>query len=165
MRTIRHLPLALPLCFALAAPAAASAEDSADASLPVCEGTSSAARRTSPAVSSADRSELVAGNTDFALDLYQQLRARRGNLFYSPFSISEALAMSWAGAGGDTAAQMAGALHFTLPQDRLHPGFGALDRDLAREAQGGFRLEVAPPREPTKDCPDSWRRGLEHRTG
>ena len=35
---------------------------------------------------------LVGGNTEFALDLYHQLRIQEGNLFLSPYSISSALA-------------------------------------------------------------------------
>ncbi len=147
MRTIRHLQLALPLCFALLSPDSASGEDSAAAHPQVCGETAAAAHPTNPAASPAEQSELVAGNTEFAFDLHQLLRARKGNLFYSPFSISEALAMSWAGAGGETAAQMARALHFTLPQERLHPAFEALDRSLARAGaaspSGGFHLDVA----------------------
>src|SRR4051812_22890821 len=49
---------------------------------------------------------------------------------FSPESISTALAMTYAGARGDTAAEMAKALHFTLPQEQLHPAMGALLNDL-----------------------------------
>lgn len=40
---------------------------------------------------------LVADNTEFALALYQRLRAEAGNLFFSPHNISTALAMTYAG--------------------------------------------------------------------
>ena len=39
--------------------------------------------------------------------------------------------MTYAGARGATETQMADTLHFTLPQDQLHPTFNALDQDLA----------------------------------
>lgn len=94
--------------------------------------------------------ELVAGNSAFALDLYHALFDRDANLFYSPYSISLALAMTYAGARGQTATEMAQALHYTLPQDELHPAFNALDQALASrgeqvdEEQGErFRLHVA----------------------
>ncbi|MEA2598142.1 MAG: serpin [Thermomicrobiales bacterium] len=76
-------------------------------------------------------SELVAGNTAFALDLYAAVRQDAdGNLLFSPYSISQALAMTYAGAGGETAAQMADALSFRLPQPALHEAFSALNADL-----------------------------------
>ena len=68
---------------------------------------SSIKRFEAPVVPQADQKTLVAGNTAFAMDLYQQLRGESGNLFYSPYSISLALAMTYAGARGQTAAQMA----------------------------------------------------------
>jgi serpin B len=106
-------------------------------------------RNTSPAVDRTDLEALVAGNNAFALNLYQALRQTGGNLFYSPYSISEALAMTYAGARGETEKSMAEALDFTLPQDRLHPAFNSLDLQLKQRGQGakgkdgeGFRLHV-----------------------
>ena len=75
------------------------------------------------------------GNNSFAMDLYQSLRAQDGNLFYSPYSISLALAMTYGGARGDTEAQMAEALHFDLPQEELHAAFNRLDLDLAQKRE------------------------------
>ncbi len=107
-------------------------------------------RVTSPAASPADVKTLVDGNSDFAFALYQGLRGRDGNIFYSPYSISLALAMTYAGARGDTEKKMTDALRFTLPQNRLHPAFDSLDLALASRGQGakdkegkGFRLRIA----------------------
>jgi len=93
---------------------------------------------------------LTQGNLAFALDLFQQLQAEEGNLFFSPYSISLALAMTYAGARGETEAQMADVLHFLLPQEKLHPAFNALDQLLASRAdtelpEGGepLRLNIA----------------------
>jgi serpin B len=92
---------------------------------------------------------LVEGNTAFAFDLYQQIEDQEGNLFYSPFSISAALAMTYAGARGQTEAEMASALRFNLPQADLHPAFGALIADLtaeiepASEDETPFTLNIA----------------------
>ncbi|MBE9513277.1 MAG: serpin family protein [Chloroflexi bacterium] len=106
-------------------------------------------RITSPSVTEGDLNNLVSNNSTFALDLYQQLRAGDGNLFYSPYSISLALAMTYAGASGETEEQMANALHFNLPKDRLHPAFNSLDIELAKRGEGvkgkdgeGFRLNI-----------------------
>ncbi len=70
----------------------------------------------SPATSSADRAALVAGNNAFAFDLYRVLAAAGGgDLCFSPFSLAAALAMTHAGARGQTAAEMETVLH--LPDD------------------------------------------------
>lgn len=107
-------------------------------------------RITSPQAPDEDLQELVRGNTAFALDLYHMLRkTAEGNLFYSPYSISIALAMTYAGARGETEKEMARTLHFTLPQDRLHPAFNRLELELANRGkvpQGegrGFQLHIA----------------------
>ncbi len=107
-------------------------------------------RITQPAVTQTDQSALVDGNNTFAFRLYQQLRTgSAGNLFYSPFSISEALAMTYAGARTGTETSMASALNFNLPQDRLHSAFDYIDLQLKSRGQGakgatteGFKLNV-----------------------
>ena len=55
---------------------------------------------------------VVQGNTAFAVDLYRRLSEEPGNLFVSPYSISLALGMTYGGARGNTALEMAAALHF-----------------------------------------------------
>jgi len=106
-------------------------------------------RVTSPDVNKADLISLVAGNSDFAFDLYQALKNTDSNLFYSPHSISLALAMTYTGACGETAQQMADTLHFTLEDNRLHPAFNWLDIELGSRGEGakgkngeGFRLNI-----------------------
>ena len=106
-------------------------------------------RVTSPDLAPSDMRDLVAGNTAFAFDLYQALSAEDGNLFYSPYSISLALAMTYAGARGETERQMANTLQLTLSQDRLHSAFNGLDLELASRGEGaqgtdeeGFRLNI-----------------------
>ncbi|HEX8991951.1 MAG TPA: serpin family protein [Anaerolineales bacterium] len=96
---------------------------------------SSLKRVEDPTVPSSDETTLVEGNNAFAVDLYRALHTSNGNLAFSPYSLSVALAMPYAGARGNTEAQMAQALHYTLPQDRLHPAFNRLDLDLTKEAQ------------------------------
>lgn len=92
----------------------------------------------------ADKRAVVEGNNVFAFDLYAKLKDTKGNLFLSPFSISTALGMTSAGARGNTATQMAKALHFELEQRRLHPALGALAAYLQAEEEGrGYRLHIA----------------------
>lgn len=88
-------------------------------------------RNTSPDVARSDLAELVEGNSGFAFDFYQVLRGEEGNLFYSPYSVSLVLAMTYAGARNETERQMAETLHFTLSQARLHSAFNAIDLELA----------------------------------
>ena len=87
---------------------------------------------------------MVAGNTQFALDLYDRLRQGDGNLFFSPYSVSTALAMTYAGTHGQTAQEMARTLHFALEPQRLHPSFAELLRSTRGDKrQHGYELNVA----------------------
>jgi serpin B len=91
-----------------------------------------------------DLAAVVEANTLFALDLYAELKAVEGNLFFSPYSISTALAMTHAGARGNTEAQTAQVLHFTLGQGQLHPAFASLEAKLrAVQEKGHVQLSVA----------------------
>ncbi|MFB0556393.1 MAG: serpin family protein [Dehalococcoidia bacterium] len=109
-------------------------------------------RITSPDASTSEQALLVEGNSAFAFELYQALKELKGNednLFYSPYSISLALAMTYAGARGETAQQMADTLQFILEQERLHPAFNWLDAELAKRGEAaedkdgkGFMLNI-----------------------
>jgi len=101
---------------------------------------------------------IVAGNNKFALELYAKLSGKEGNLFFSPYSISTALAMAHAGARGVTEAQMAKVLHFPVidkpgtelssmlirEKQRFASVFGKIIEDLNnRGKKGGYELRVA----------------------
>jgi serine protease inhibitor len=89
-----------------------------------------------------DAAEVARGNNSFALSLYRELGKKEGNLFLSPYSVSTALAMTYAGAKGDTASEMRRTLGFTLPDEKLHPAFSALQ--VALNAPGKpYQLRVA----------------------
>src|SRR5262249_7521999 len=68
---------------------------------------------------------VVTANNQFALDLYCQVRTRDGNIFFSPYSIPKALAMTYTGARGETAREMAATLHFSLDPNRQPHAFAA----------------------------------------
>jgi serpin B len=86
---------------------------------------------------------LVEGNTGFALELYGRLRTTPGNLFISPYSISTCLAMTYAGARGDTQEQMAKVLHLSKDQTEVHSAFGELQRELNEISKQGLELTIA----------------------
>jgi len=120
--------------------------------LPACGGEDAAEP---VAVTNADDVAVVAaGNTAFALDLYGRVAATAGNVFISPTSVSTALTMTWAGARGNTATEMATVLH--LPSigatgdepsrnpDRIAASFGTLERGLAASPETrGYELHTA----------------------
>ena len=74
--------------------------------------------------------QVVHSNTKFAIDLYKHIKAKEGNIFFSPYSISAALALTYGGARGETAKQMSDVLHFLLPDEELHSAFAELQNKL-----------------------------------
>lgn len=90
-----------------------------------------------------DSATVAAGNNGFAADLFARLRESKGNLAFSPASLSTALAMTYAGARGETAQEMARTLHFTLKPERLHPAFGKWMNELNGPGDRPYELAVA----------------------
>lgn len=108
-------------------------EDNVDPVLVFTSYVSSVQRDTSPVVSDEDFARLVEGNNRFALKVFHKLLEQNSDAsVFSPFSVSSALAMTYAGAGGETKAEMADALEFTLGDEVLHPGFNKLATELAK---------------------------------
>ncbi|MBI2823111.1 MAG: serpin family protein [Planctomycetia bacterium] len=92
-----------------------------------------------------DVRSVAQSSNQFAIDLYKRLiEAKNDNVFCSPASISTALAMTYAGAGGQTAEQMAAVLHLDLPTDRLYVAFAELTKMFAAsDSASGVQLNVA----------------------
>ncbi len=104
-----------------------------------------------PQVTAAELAELINGNSSFALNLYKALENEDGNLIFSPYSLTLALAMAYAGARGDTKTEMKDTLNISLSDDLLHEAFNYLALELAKRQevpglQGkdeeGFRFSV-----------------------
>lgn len=95
---------------------------------------------------------VVSGNTHFAFELYAALKADQGNLFLSPYSISTALAMTYAGARHNTAEQMAQVLHFAPEPAQFHPAMGQLQQQI-NASQNDITLNVANSLWIEKDYP------------
>ncbi|GHS86101.1 serpin [Synergistales bacterium] len=78
---------------------------------------------------------------EFAFDLYRQIASEaKGNIFFSPFSVSSALAMVYAGAANDTAREMAETLHFDA---KIHDSMKSLTERFASISGDKGALETA----------------------
>lgn len=99
---------------------------------------------TDPAVDEATLARQVRGNVEFSLALLEHLRDEQPgeNLFFSPYSVSVALAMTHAGARGATADEMAAALRYELEGEGLHAAFGALEDEFERRNEDGAEVET-----------------------
>ncbi|XP_034366135.1 leukocyte elastase inhibitor A [Arvicanthis niloticus] len=77
--------------------------------------------------------QLSSANTLFALELFHTLTESNptGNVFFSPFSISSALAMVFLGAKGSTAAQLSKTFHFDSVED-VHSRFQSLNAEVSK---------------------------------
>jgi serpin B len=96
---------------------------------------SSLEREQSPAVSPAELTQAGQDSRDFALAMYaQSASGSDGDVFISPYSISVALAMTYAGARAETRSEMMSALHFGLPEPQLHAAWNATGRALESRA-------------------------------
>jgi serpin B len=86
---------------------------------------------------------LVKANTAFAMQLYSKVSVSQSNVVVSPYSVASALAMTCAGARGQTARQMEQALHFPTDTKALHDSFSRLDAVLSAARTNGVELDIA----------------------
>jgi serpin B len=83
-------------------------------------------------------------NNAFALELFQELRSQEGNIFFSPYSVSSALGMTYGGAKNKTATGMEKALHLSLFGNSFHSSLAALSKQLEKDAtENKYQLSVA----------------------
>ncbi|XP_026218859.1 serpin peptidase inhibitor, clade B (ovalbumin), member 1, like 3 isoform X2 [Anabas testudineus] len=92
----------------------------------------------------ASSTPLTKANTSFSLALFKKLgdNDKTANIFYSPFSISSALAMVMLGARGNTATQMSECLKTKDCQDDVHTCFAQLLNEL-NKPDAPYSLSVA----------------------
>ena len=87
-------------------------------------------------------SDIPRAVNDFTFSLYEQLFNKHDNLIYSPYSISTALAMTWAGARANTAKEMSKVLHFSGPPENIHNGFKSLTGQLEQVKETDLTMLV-----------------------
>ena len=85
---------------------------------------------------------IVNSNNEFAFDLFHQLRKDKGNLFFSPYSISSVLSMVYAGAKGNTSLQMGSVLHFNQPKENLCSSFKELQSNLVADLNNKIAVNI-----------------------
>jgi serpin B len=83
----------------------------------------------------------AADDAAFGFALQPHLGEQDGNLAWSPYSVTHAFALAYAGARGQTREQLARALRFSLDGEELHPALNALDRVV--ESRAGEGVEIA----------------------
>jgi serpin B len=82
-------------------------------------------------------------NNMFAIDLLKSFGENSENIVVSPFSISSAMALAYAGAAGSTKNEMAKVLHFYPGQKKFHLGFSKLQQSVLARAKDGIQLIIA----------------------
>lgn len=107
-----------------------------------CAGKMAADKKEDAAAGAKAVPELAPRNNDFAIKLYRELAPEGGNIFFSPYSITSAFAMTREGAKGDTAAEFDSVFGFPAPDEGLAESFGAAAAAL-EAGKGTAKLTLA----------------------
>jgi serpin B len=147
---------ALPLLACLAACGATSTSSGPSGQTP-SQAKSDLTRTPASTVPQTDLQAAVAANNAFAVDLYAHVlkNAPAGNLFTSPLSASLALTMTYAGAKGQTASQMATALHLGSATSTIFAGQNALDQALESRAAGALASDTQTAKNNQEPAPSA----------
>lgn len=95
-------------------------------------------------ITDTEKAVAIAAGNDFASDLYAKLKIEKGNIFFSPESLSQALAMTFAGARDTTASEMQTVLHLQMNSDYVPATMAELIKEKnARSASGAYTLQTA----------------------
>jgi serpin B len=96
--------------------------------------------------------DVVDANNQFASDLYSKYKSKEGNIFFSPFSISTALTMTYEGAKGKTAEEMRTVLHLPNDKQKIHSDFVSIYGEINKENKA-YMLTTANALWVQKDYP------------
>ncbi len=108
-----------------------------------CSAQKETTSKKSKSVPTKKAESIASQNNRFAFDLYRQIADKDGNVFFSPFSISTALSMTYAGASGNTAQEMANVFYFDKNTPTFHQKYGAYLAQLNRNAKSLIELNIA----------------------
>ncbi|RUM62232.1 MAG: serpin family protein [Sulfurimonas sp.] len=154
MRHIATIFLPIGLSFILLTGCTEDSKNDTSSNSNITTLESNLARNLAPQVSHDELLTLADSNNQFAFTLFDKLYDNEtGNIFFSPYSITEALAVVYAGANGDTKTEMASVLNFDINQEeQLHNRFNGLDLHLNQNDEN-YTFEVANAMWPQKDFP------------
>jgi serpin B len=86
--------------------------------------------------------QVAKANNAFAYDLYGKYKSEEGNIFFSPYSISTALAMTYEGAKGKTAEEMLSVLLFPGDENIRRLGFQGIYNGINKDNKS-YKLSTA----------------------
>ncbi len=85
---------------------------------------------------------VVNANNQFAFELYSEFKSQDGNIFFSPHSVSAALAMTYEGAKGKTAKEMQSVLHIPEDAQIRRPAFAGIYNEINKKDKK-YKLSTA----------------------
>lgn len=98
-----------------------------------------------------DSNSVVAANNQFAFELYSKYKSKSGNIFFSPYSISSAIAMTYEGAKGKTADEILSVFHFPKDDFLRRKSFRKLNGEINKKDKK-YELRIANALWAEKDC-------------
>ncbi|MBN1759218.1 MAG: serpin family protein [Chitinispirillaceae bacterium] len=118
--------------------------DNTQLTTPFAVAKSASVSREAATASETTLSEQVESNNAFAVALYKELLTENDNLFFSPYSITSALAMTAAGAIGETRQQILDALQVTLEETEFDAAINSFDQSITSytDATEGVTLNI-----------------------
>jgi len=80
-----------------------------------------------------DINSVVNSSNQFAFDLYSNLKGKEGNIFFSPYSLSTAMAMTYEGARGQTAEEIRQVFHYPEDIEILRRGYAGIINQINKK--------------------------------
>ena len=99
-----------------------------------------------------DVRSVVTANNQFAFDLYARYQSKEGNIFFSAYSISSAMAMTYEGARGKTADEIQSVFHFPKDDSLRRESFLNINNQINKKDKK-YELRTANALWAQKDCP------------